>query len=156
MTVKINTSIDKSTTRMQNSNLFHAHLDELLITLSPLIGHTGQVGVPLLTVATNHAAVVELVLTEVALWVVVAVNVDLGQGIVSGGLLHSLMDTGLKQRQKKLQPVTKMQLPSYAIVQCSLHVQYVHNYQPIPHMYVYTSTMVVFPIMFLELLLPNS
>ena len=61
-------------------------------------------GVPLLAVSTNHTAVVELVLTEIALWVVIAVDVDLGQGIVSGRLFNSFMDTRLKQRQKKLQP----------------------------------------------------
>ena len=83
---------------MYTCNIY-AHLDEVFVTLSPLVGDTGQVGVPLLTVATNHAAVIELVLAEVALWVVVAVDVDLGEGIVSGRLLHSLMDTGLKQRQ---------------------------------------------------------
>ena len=61
--------------------------------------------VPLLTVLANHATVIELILPEVALRVVVTVNVDLGQSVVGGWLLHTLVDTRLKQRQKKLQPV---------------------------------------------------
>lgn len=53
-------------------------IDEFLVTLSSLVGHAGQVGVPLLTVLAHHAAVVVGVLTQEALRVVVAVDVDLG------------------------------------------------------------------------------
>ena len=79
-------------------------IDEFLVTLSSLVGHTGQVGVPLLTVLAHHAAIVVGVLTQEALRVVVTVDVDLGQGIVGSGLLTALMDTGLQPGQEKLQP----------------------------------------------------
>lgn len=96
-------------------------------------------GVPLLAVSTNHTAVVELVLTEIALWVVIAVDVDLGQGIVSGRFFNSFMDTRLKQRQKKLQPgeredVTRVSnLLCAAIHYCvqlspNTHALYEHTY----------------------------
>jgi hypothetical protein len=77
----------------------HAYLDEVFVALSPLVGNAGQMGVPLLTVATNHTAIVELVLAKVALRIVVTVDVDLGEGVVGGRLLYSFMDTRLKQRQ---------------------------------------------------------
>ena len=80
------------------------HLDELLIALSSLIGHTGHVGVTLLTVLPHHTAVVELVLAKEPLWVVVGVNVHLGQGIVSGWFLYTLVDTRLQPWQEQLQP----------------------------------------------------
>ncbi len=80
------------------------HTDQLLITLPPLIRHTGQVRVPLLTILAHHLRVVELVLPEVPLRVVVGINVDLGQCVVSGWFLHSLVDTGLQQREQQLQP----------------------------------------------------
>lgn len=80
------------------------HLDELLITLASLICHTRQVRVSLLTVATHNATIVELVLTQESLWVVVGVNVDLGQCIVSGWLLRTLVDARLKPWQQELQP----------------------------------------------------
>ena len=60
--------------------------------------------VSLLAVLANDTAIVELVLSEVPLWVVVAVDVDLGEGIVGSWFLHSLVDTGLQQRQEQLQP----------------------------------------------------
>ena len=82
----------------------YTHLDEFFVALSSLVGDTGQVGVPFLTVLSNHTAVVELILSEVALWVVVTVNVDLSQSIVSGWFLHTFMDTRLKQREEELQP----------------------------------------------------
>ena len=109
--------------RLKHSISYFAHLDELLVTLSPLISHTGQVGVSLLTVATNHTAVVELVLSEEALGVVIAVDVDLCEGIVSRWLFNSLVDTGLEQRQQKLQPTGKkkkkrLKSPQYSNVQC--------------------------------------
>lgn len=78
-------------------------IDEFLVTLSSLVGHAGQVGVPLLTVLAHHAAVVVGVLTQEALRVVVTVDVDLGQGIVGSWLLTALMDTGLQPRQEQLQ-----------------------------------------------------
>ncbi len=79
-------------------------LDELLIALSSLIGHTCQVRVSLLAVATHNTTVVELVLTQESLWVVVGVYVDFGQCIVSGWLFRSFMDTRFKPWQQELQP----------------------------------------------------
>lgn len=86
---------------------FPTHINEFLVTLSSLVGHAGQVGVPLLTVLAHHAAVVVGVLTQEALRVVVTVDVDLGQGIVGSRLLTALVDTGLQPGQEKLQPEEK-------------------------------------------------
>jgi len=77
-----------------------AHLDKVQVTLAPLIGHAGQVRVPLLTVAAHHRTVVEGVLLQKALRGVVAVDVDLGQGIVGSGLLAAVMNAGLQPRQQ--------------------------------------------------------
>lgn len=65
------------------------HLDELLVALSPgpLVGGEGQVGVPLLAVLADYLGVVVLVVDEEALWVLVDVNVDLGEGVVESWLL---------------------------------------------------------------------
>lgn len=72
-----------------------SYMDQLLVTLSSLVGHAGQVGVSLLAVLAHHPAVVEGVLPQEALGVVVAVDVDLGQGVVGGGLLAALVDASL-------------------------------------------------------------
>ena len=58
------------------------HFDEVQVTFSSLVRHAGQVGVPLLAVLSHHGAVVERVLLQEALGRVVAVDVDLGQGVV--------------------------------------------------------------------------
>jgi len=80
-----------------------AYMDELLVTLPPLVGHAGQVGVPLLAVLAHHAAVVEGVLPQEALGVVVAVDVDLGQGVVGGRLLAAIVDARFQPGQQELQ-----------------------------------------------------
>lgn len=77
------------------------NFDELQVTLSSLISHTGQVWVSLLAVFSHHSAVVERVLLQEALRGVVAVDVDLGQGIVGSWLFTSFVDTGLQPRQEK-------------------------------------------------------
>lgn len=81
------------------------YIDEFLVTLSSLIGHTGQVRVSLLTVFSHHAAVIERVFPQEAFRVVVAVNVDLGQSIMGGRLLTAFMDARLEPGQQQLQSV---------------------------------------------------
>ena len=76
-------------------------MNEFLVTLSSLVGHTGQVGVSLLAVASHHSAVVERVLLQKAFRRVVAVDVDLCQGIVGGGLFAAFMDARLQPRQQE-------------------------------------------------------
>lgn len=79
------------------------HMNQFLVTLSSFIGHTGQVGVSFLTVFAHDTTVVVGVLPQEALGVVVAVDVDLGQGIVGSRLLTTFMNTSLQPRQQQLQ-----------------------------------------------------
>lgn len=51
--------------------------------------------VPLLTVAAHHVAVVEGILPQEVLSAAVAVDVDLGECVVSSRLLTALMTPGL-------------------------------------------------------------
>lgn len=78
-------------------------MNQLLVTLSSFIGDAGQVGVSFLTILAHHAAVVVGVLPKEALWVVVAVDVDLGQGVVGSRLLATFMNTSLQPGQQQLQ-----------------------------------------------------
>lgn len=64
--------------------------------MPPLIGYTGQMWVPFLTVAAHHTAVVVGVLPQEALSVVAAVNVDLGKCVMSGRLLTAFLTPELK------------------------------------------------------------
>lgn len=77
----------------QKENTTDPYIDQLLVTLSSLVGNTGQMGVSLLTVLSNHTAVVVWVLSQETFWVVVAVDVDLCQSIMSGGFFTAFMDT---------------------------------------------------------------
>lgn len=79
------------------------HMNQFLVTLSSFIGHTGQVGVSFLTVFAHDTTVVVGVLPQEALGVVVAVDVDLGQGIVGSRFLTTFMNTSLQPRQQQLQ-----------------------------------------------------
>lgn len=50
-------------------------------------------GVSLFTVLSHHAAVVVWVFSQETFWVVVAVNVDLCQSVMSGGFFTAFVDT---------------------------------------------------------------
>lgn len=114
-------------------------MDELLVTLSSLISHAGQMGVPLLAVLAHHATIIIGVLSEEALRVVVAVDVDLSQGIMGSRFLTALMDTGLQPRQKKLQSVKEIKIVNFRPMQTrtrlilakSDHNNIKHYYWPI-------------------------
>lgn len=72
------------------------YINKLLVTLSSLISHTSQMGIPLFAVLAHHTAVVIRVLSEESLRVIVAVDVDLSQGIVGSRFFTSLMNTGFQ------------------------------------------------------------
>ena len=89
------------------SNFFkhtQTNLDQFFITLPSLISHTSKMRISLLAVATNHYTVVELVLSKEPLRIVVAVDVDLCQGVVCGWFLHSIMDSRFQQWEQQFQP----------------------------------------------------
>lgn len=62
--------------------------------------------VPLFTVLSDYTAVVVWILTQETLRVVVAVDVDLGQGIVGGRLLAAFVDARLQPWQQQLEPIS--------------------------------------------------
>ena len=72
--------------------------NELLVTLTPgsLVGSEGKVGVPLLAVFTDDLGVVVLVVDEETLWVLVDVDVDLGEGVVQSWFLYALVVTSFE------------------------------------------------------------
>lgn len=90
---------------LTQSHFLNTHTDKFMVTLATFISHTGKVGVPLLTVLANHGAVIVLILPQEAFWVVVTVNIDLGECIVCGWFYTALMNTGLQPWQKQLQAV---------------------------------------------------
>lgn len=78
----------------------YPYIDQLLVTLSPLIGNTGQMRVSLFTVLSNYTAVVVWIFSQETFWVIVAVNVDFCQGIMSGRFFTAFVDTRLQPRQQ--------------------------------------------------------
>lgn len=78
----------------ENVSYTSTHINELLVTLATLISHTSQMRVSLLAVFAHHTAVIEWILTEKALRVVVTVNVDFSQSIMSCGFLTAFVDAG--------------------------------------------------------------
>lgn len=72
------------------------YIDELLVTLSSLICHTGQVRVSLLAVLSHHTAVIVRVFPQEAFGVVIAVDVDLCQGIMGSRFFTTFVDTRLQ------------------------------------------------------------
>lgn len=69
-----------------------ANLYEFQITLPPLISNAGQMRVPLFTIFANYTAVIVRILTKEALWIIITVNVDFGQSIVSCRFFTAFMN----------------------------------------------------------------
>ena len=80
------------------------------VTVAPLVGHAGQMGVPLLTVLAHHLAVVVGVLLEEPLCIVVPIDVDLGEGVVGGGLDAALVHARLQPGHDELEAVALFHL----------------------------------------------
>lgn len=89
----------------QASDKQYPYINQLLVTLSSLVGYASQVGVSLFTVLSYHAAVIVRILPQETLRIVVAVDVDLGQSIMGGGLLTAFVDARLQPRQQQFQSV---------------------------------------------------
>ena len=87
-----------------NQQKYCAHVDQFKVTLSSLVGNAREVRITLLTVLADDLAVVVLILTQEALRVVVAVDVDLREGVVCRWLDTAFVDTSLQPRQQQLQP----------------------------------------------------
>ena len=66
--------------------------------------------VSLLTVFADDTAVVELILTQESLRIVVAVDVDLSEGIVGSWLGAAVVYAGLEPRQQQFQTVPLLHL----------------------------------------------
>lgn len=77
-------------------------MNQFVIAQAAFVGDARQMGVALFAVLANDLAVVVLVLSEEVLRVVVAVNVDLRNGIVSRWIDTTLARLPLQPRQKQL------------------------------------------------------
>jgi len=79
--------------------------DKLVVTESLCVRNVGEVWVPLLAEFTDNQRLVKVVLLQECLGIVVAVNVDLGQSIVHGGVLGASLDSGLQPWQDQFKPI---------------------------------------------------
>ena len=69
--------------------------NEFVVTETLRVRDVGKVWVPLLAEFTNHQRFVKVVLLQERLWVIVAIDINLGQGVVHGRILGAGLDPGL-------------------------------------------------------------
>ncbi|KAI3480029.1 hypothetical protein L1887_57805 [Cichorium endivia] len=79
--------------------------DQLIVAEALGVGDVGEVGVALLAVLADDARVVEVVFLEEGLGVVVAVDGDLGEGVVERLVLGAGLDLGLEEGEDELEAV---------------------------------------------------
>uniref|UniRef100_A0A1B0F0L0 Clathrin heavy chain linker core motif domain-containing protein n=1 Tax=Phlebotomus papatasi TaxID=29031 RepID=A0A1B0F0L0_PHLPP len=65
-----------------------AYSNQFPIALTTFIGHTSQMRITLLAVASNNTTIIELILTKKSFWIIIGVNVDLSQCITLQGILN--------------------------------------------------------------------
>jgi hypothetical protein len=80
------------------------YVNKFQITKTSFISHTSKMRISFLTIFPHHFAVIVHVLSKESLRVVIAVNIDLGEGIVSGWFIATFMDTSFQPWQEQLQP----------------------------------------------------
>lgn len=89
-----------------------------VIAVAPLIGNTGQVGVPLLRVLAHHQGIIVGVGSQEVLWVVVAVYNDLAQSIVHVRVMTALTHQVLQEGVQQLQPASSCQCINRTAARC--------------------------------------
>ena len=84
--------------------------NELVIAETLRVRNIGKVWIPLLAEFTDDQWLVKVVLLQERLGVVVAVNVNLGQGVVHGGILRAGLDPSLQPGEDQLEPIPLLDL----------------------------------------------
>ena len=84
--------------------------NEFVVTEALCVRDVGKVWIPLLAEFTDDQWLVKVVLLQERLGVVVAVNVNLGQGVVHGGILRTGLDPSLQPGEDQLEPIPLLDL----------------------------------------------
>jgi hypothetical protein len=84
--------------------------NKLVVTEALCVRNVGEVWIPLLAEFTDDQRLVKVVLLQERLGVVVAVDVNLGQGVVHGGILRAGLDPSLQPGEDQLEPIPLLDL----------------------------------------------
>jgi hypothetical protein len=79
--------------------------NKLVVTEALCVRNVGEVWIPLLAEFTDDQRLVKVVLLQERLGVVVAVDINLGQSIVHGGILRAGLDPSLQPGEDQLKPI---------------------------------------------------
>jgi len=84
--------------------------DEFFVAEALCVRNVGEIWIPLLAEFADNQRLVEVVLLQERLGVVVAVNVNLGQSVVHGGILRAGLDPSLQPGEDQLEPIPLLDL----------------------------------------------
>lgn len=84
--------------------------NKLVVTEALCVRNIGEVWIPLLAEFTDDQRLVKVVLLQERLRVAVAVDVDLGQGVVHGRILRAGLYPSLQPGEDQLEPVSLLDL----------------------------------------------
>jgi len=104
------TSLDEVPRLLLEHRVLIGDCDKLVVTEALCVRNICEVWVPLLAEFTDDQGLVEVILLQERLGVVVAVDVNLGQGVVHGGILRSGLDPSLQPGKDQLEPVSLLDL----------------------------------------------
>ena len=90
--------------------IFVGDRDELVVTKALRVCNVRKVWVPLLAEFANDQRLVKVVLLQERLGVVVAIDVNLGQSVIHGGILRAGLNSSLQPREDQLQPIPLLDL----------------------------------------------
>ena len=104
------TPLDKVPRLLLEHRVLIGDRNELVITEALCVRNVGKVWIPLLAEFADDQRLVEVVLLQECLRIVVAVNVNLGQGVVHRGILGVGLDPSLQPGEDQLEPIPLLDL----------------------------------------------
>ena len=104
------TPLDKVPRLLLEHRVLVGDRNKLVVTEALCVRNVGEVWIPLLAEFTDNQRLVKVVLLQERLGVAVAVDVNLGQGVVHGRILRAGLYTSLQPREDQFEPVSLLDL----------------------------------------------
>ena len=104
------TPLDEVPPLLLEHRVFIGDRNKLVVTEALCVRDVGEIWIPLLAEFADDQGLVKVILFQESLGVVVAVNVDLGQGVVHRGILRAGLDPSLQPGEYQFEPIPLLHL----------------------------------------------
>ena len=104
------TSLDEIPRLLLEHRVFIGNRNKLLVAEALCVRDVGEVWIPLLAEFTDDRGLIKVVLLQECLGVIVAIDVNLGQGVIHGRILRTGLYPSLQPGKDQLEPISLFDL----------------------------------------------